>query len=232
MPIDRSTRPITPEELARCNEPVTVPVSRGAAAVSVVSRGMCLLVCVSIGVGCLLTVGSFGDAARIVLALLAIALIGIGVRVAWPLRSIVSAAITGRERPVPYPLLSADAMIETWRIPARRIFATNFSDDTLSWLIEADDGQFVHVFGEESLVQDEPRSIPGIITVSAVDGRVVLSHELSGELVPYVGLSEATEAALSHPFVTGLKVLSPARVRRLMPLLEDDARRWGADGAA
>jgi hypothetical protein len=226
MPIERVTRPITPAELARFNEPVSVPVSRAFAAISLVGRGGCLLVCLGIGVGCLLVLDSFATPARIVLAVLAIALIGIGLRVAWPLASILIAAMTGRERLVPYHRVSPEATIEIWRIPSRRIFATDYTDDTLSWLIETDDGQFLLVFGEESLVQDDPRSVPGIITLATVEGRVVQGPELAGEPVPYVGLSETTEAALSHPFVTGLEMLDAAQVGRLMPLLEADARRW------
>lgn len=226
MPIERLTRPITPAELARFNEPVTVPVSHLLAAISLVGRGGCLLLCLGIGVSCLLVLDSFAMPARILLAVLAIALIGIGLRVAWPLPSILDAAMTGRERLMPYPRVSPEDTIEIWRIPSRRIFATDYNDDTLSWLIETDDGQFLLVFGEESLVQDGPRTVPGIITLATIDGRVVQGPELAGEPVPYVGLSETTEAVLSHPFVTGLKVLAPAKVGRLMPLLEADARRW------
>lgn len=228
MPIERVSRPITPAELDRFNEPVRLPVSRGLAAISLVARGGCLLVCLGIGVGCFFALDAFATPARIVLAVLAIALIGIGVRIAWPLPSILIAAITGRERAVPYSRVSPAATIEIWRIPSRRIFATDYSDDTLSWLIETDDGQFLLVFGEESLVQGGPRSVPGIITLATVDERVVQGPELAGAPVPYIGMSETTEAALSHPFVTGLEVLDSARVRRLMPLLESDADRWAA----
>lgn len=226
MPIERVTRPITPAELARFNEPVSIPVSRVLAAISLVGRGGCLLLCLGIGVGCLLVLDSFAMPARILLAVLAIALIGIGLRVAWPLPSILIAGMTGRERSLAYPRVSPEATIEIWRIPSRRIFATDHSDDTLSWLIETDDGQFLLVFGEESLVQDEPRRVPGIVKLTTVEGRVVDGPELAGEPVPYVGMSETTEAALSHPFVTGLEMLGPAQVGRLMPLLETDARRW------
>lgn len=228
MPIERATRPITSEELARFNEPVSVPASRAAAALSVVGRGGCLVLCLGIGVGCLLVLDSFGMTARVVLACLSVALIGIGVRVAWPLPSIFVAAMTGREWLLAYDRVSADATIEIWSIPSRRIFATDYSDDTLSWLVETDDGQFLLVFGEESLVQDEPRSVPGMITLATIDGRVVDGPSLAGERVPYIGLSEKTEAALSHPFVTGLEILDAAKVRRLRPLLEADARRWDA----
>lgn len=228
MPIERVSRPITPAEVDRFNEPVRLPVPRGLAAISLVARGGCLLVCLGIGVGCFFALDAFATPARIVLAVLAIALIGIGVRVAWPLPSILIAAITGRERAAPYSRVSPAATIEIWRIPSRRIFATDYSDDTLSWLIETDDGQFLLVFGEESLVQGGPRSVPGIITLATVDERVVQGPELAGAPVPYIGMSETTEAALSHPFVTGLEVLDSARVRRLMPLLETDADRWAA----
>lgn len=223
MPIERSTHRITPEEWTRFSSPLTLPVTKAEALVSLAGRGGCLLVCAGIGVACLLSLSAFAGSAKIVLAALAVVLTGIGVAAAWPLPGVLFAAITGRERVESRTRVRRDAMVETWRIPARRVFATDFGEDTLSWLIEADDGTFVHVFGEESLIGEGTAWIPGVFTLQTVDGTIMSGPSAEGPAVPYIVLSREASEALSHPFVTGIEVLSERTQKKLRPMLEADA---------
>lgn len=223
MPIERSTRPITPEEYAQVTAPATIPVTKFEAAFSTITRGGCLLVCGGIGIACLLSLGAFSGFPKFVLAALASVLLLIGLVFAKPLPAILFAAMTGRERVIARTSVRTHALVETWRVPARRVFATTYGDDILIWLIEADDGEFLHIYGEEHAVDAEAAWIPGHITIHIIANAHCLDTTLEGPLVPYVWLSDEAAKELSEPFVTGYWILDAKEVAKLKPLLEADA---------
>lgn len=228
MPIQRSQRPITPAEHARFSAPVTLPVTRGEAAFSALWRGGCLLVCAGIGVACLLSLGAFAGWPRVVLAGLAVVLTAIGLAFAWPLPGILVAALTGRERVVARTKLRPDALVESWRVPARRVFWTDFGDDTLTWLVETDDGVYVHVYGDEQSHEGERAWMPSDLAFDVVADELAFNQRCEGPLVPYVRLSAQAEDKLSQPFVTGYRVLEPVQAAALRPLLDADASHHAA----
>jgi hypothetical protein len=228
MPIQRSTRPITLEEHAKVTAPETIPVTKFEAVFSTITRGGCLLVCGGIGVACLLSLGAFSGFPRILLAALATILILIGLVFAKPLPAILFAAMTGRERVIARTNVRTDALVETWHIPARQVFATTYGDDILIWLIETDDGEFLHIYGEEHAVDPEAAWIPGHITIQIIANAHCLDTTLEGPLVPYVWLSDEAAQVLSEPFVTGYWILDAKEVARLRPILEADAASHAA----
>jgi hypothetical protein len=237
--IHRSKRPITPDEHARLTTPITIPVTKLEAALAFLFRGTGFFICAGIGIACLFSLKAFPGYAAYFLAALASILTLIGLFLAAPLPSILFAAITGHPRVLVRRRLRADCTVEIWTITARRVFATSAGDDILTWLIETDDGEYVHIYGNaefcdppDSKASDqtpEPYTpwIPSQITIQLVNNEVTLDPTTSGPLIPYIWLSENAEPLLlehlSQPFITGYRLLEPAAIAHLKPLLDAEA---------
>lgn len=223
MPIKVTTRPITPEEHARYTAPVTVAVTRSEALISLLGRGGCLVFCAGIGIGCFFSLSYFSRPTAWIVGALAFILTLIGFIVAWPLPSILFAAISGQRRVVHRSRLDADATIETCTVVARRVF-TFLIDDSLVWLIETLDGQYLHVSGDDDDMDLDAAWIPGEITIQRINGRDWWCTTKSGSCVPYISVSEAVADALAEPLTSGFDLFFPIKyIDRFKHEFESDA---------
>jgi len=226
MPIHRSTRPITPQEHARYTAPVTEQVLASDALLSTLGRGAGFLLCAGIGVSCLLSLDTFSDATKFFLAVLASILTLIGVFLALPLPAIWIAAATGKRRTIHRRRLPRDAALETWQISARSVYWTTTNDgESLSWVIETNEGELIHISGNDDDFGAHAAWLPGEITVSLLKNSEQLSLSNSGPLVPYVELSAESDAALYEPSIRDHALLVDPGLTALKARLKADATR-------